>query len=72
MSYLIFLIGMIAGSLFTILMTREIAAAIPDPQPSRPPADEGERQIDEIMAWNQAILNVPRVDRPMVFEEWRH
>jgi hypothetical protein len=69
---LLFLLGFIAGVVATVVMTHRIDRDVPAEIAAQPEKDPFDISMDAIEQWNQALLNVPVVKRPMVFEEKRH
>jgi hypothetical protein len=72
MSALLLLVGFIAGVVATIFMTHRIDRDVPAEIKAEPEADPLDIEIDAIEQWNQALLSVPVVKRPMAFGERRH
>jgi hypothetical protein len=72
MSYLlVFSLGLIAGAYCVGLMNKKIEYDVPKEIAESPKEDPLDIEIDAIMAWNDAVLSVPIVKRPMVFGETR-
>jgi hypothetical protein len=68
---LLLLIGFITGVVTTIVMTHRIDRDVPAEIKANPDKDPFDVAIDAVEQWNQALLNVPIVKRPMVWEETR-
>jgi hypothetical protein len=73
MNALLLLFGFIAGVVTTVALTNRVERDVPqtpEPAPERKP-DEFDAAIAAIEQWNQALLNVPAVKRPMIWKETR-
>jgi hypothetical protein len=65
-------LGLIIGSRFPIpVFNKKIEYNVPAEIAANPKEDPLDIEIDAIMAWNDALLNVPLVKRPAVLGETR-
>jgi hypothetical protein len=71
MNALLLLIGFIAGVAATVIMTHKIDRDVPAEIAAQPKKDPFDISIDAVEQWNRALLNVPIVQRPMVWKETR-